>query len=262
MERKRIRLDLDAVPTRYHGIINNYAVYDSSCSPFATVYFIDNADGLYLKKSARGTLSQQNIMTRYFNSLGLTSCVLDYLQTEDFDWLLTERVRGEDCTYHTYLSAPERLCDTLAFLLRELHETDYRDCPVKNRMDSYYDTAYENYKKREYDTSYFLGSDKLKDVDDIWSFAQDGREELKNDTLLHGDYCLPNIMLDDWRFSGFIDLGSGGVGDRHVDLYWGAWTLNFNLKTDIYRERFFDAYGRDKIDPHKIELVSAFEVFG
>ncbi len=38
---------------------------------------------------------------------------------------------------------------------------------------------------------------------------------------------------------GFIDLGNGGVGDRHIDLFWGAWTLFYNLKTDRHTERFF-----------------------
>jgi kanamycin kinase len=85
---------------------------------------------------------------------------------------------------------------------------------------------------------------------------------LETNTLLHGDYCLPNILLDDWNFSGFIDLGNGGVGDRHVDLFWGAWSLFFNLKTDRYRDRFFDAYGRDKIDLDMLRVVAACEVFG
>jgi len=47
---------------------------------------------------------------------------------------------------------------------------------------------------------------------------------LESNTFLHGDYCLPNIILDDWRFSEYIDLDNGGVGDRHIDLFWGAWT--------------------------------------
>ena len=80
--------------------------------------------------------------------------------------------------------------------------------------------------------------------------------------LTHGDYCLPNILLDDWRFAGFIDLDSGGVGDRHVDLFWGIWSLGFNLKTDRYRERFLDAYGRDKIEEERLRTVAAVEVFG
>ena len=89
-----------------------------------------------------------------------------------------------------------------------------------------------------------------------------GRDAFQNDTLIHGDYCLPNLLFDGWRFSGFIDLGSGGVGDRHIDLFWGAWTLFYNLKTDAYRDRFFDAYGRDRIDFDRLKAVAAAETFG
>ena len=90
----------------------------------------------------------------------------------------------------------------------------------------------------------------------------ENKDLMKNDTLIHGDYCLPNIMLDDWRFSGFIDLGNGGVGDKHIDLFWGAWTLNFNLKTDKYRDRFLDAYGRSDIEEEMFKVIAAAEVFG
>ena len=85
---------------------------------------------------------------------------------------------------------------------------------------------------------------------------------LKRDTLLHGDYCLPNIMLDNWTFSGLIDLDTGGVGDRHVDLFWGTWSLRFNLKTDAYRQRFLDAYGRENIEPDLFPVIAAIEIFG
>lgn len=52
------------------------------------------------------------------------------------------------------------------------------------------------------------------------------------------------------------------MGDRHVDLFWGAWTLQFNLKTDRYRDYFFDAYGKDRIDAERLRLVSLCELFG
>ncbi|KZK04807.1 putative aminoglycoside 3'-phosphotransferase (Kanamycin kinase) [Lactococcus cremoris] len=52
------------------------------------------------------------------------------------------------------------------------------------------------------------------------------------------------------------------VGDRHIDLFWGTWTLNFNIGTDQYRDRFFDAYGRDKIDIDRLKLIGCCEVFG
>ncbi|MDR1755013.1 MAG: hypothetical protein LBR74_08980 [Eubacterium sp.] len=68
-------------------------------------------------------------------------------------------------------------------------------------------------------------------------------------------------LPDDWRFSGFINLDSGGVGDKHVDIFWGG-SLWFNLKTDKYRERFLDAYGRDMINNDMFRVIAACEVFG
>lgn len=121
---------------------------------------------------------------------------------------------------------------------------------------------YNNYRTGNYDSSLFPDNWGYASAEEAIKVVEENKHLLKTDTLLHGDYCLPNIMLNDWSFSGFIDLGNGGVGDRHVDLFWGAWTLFFNLKTDEYKERFFDAYGRDKIDVDMLRVVSAAEVFG
>ena len=79
--------------------------------------------------------------------------------------------------------------------------------------------------------------------------------------MIHGDYCLPNILLNNWKFSGVIDLGAAGRGDRQFDLFKGAWSLNFNIKTDKYEERFFDAYGSDMVNSETLRTVAAIEVF-
>ena len=237
-------------------------IFDSSCSPEARVYFIDKDGGYYLKKSAPGTLEKEAEMTRYFNTLGLGAEVLYYNRVGEQDLLLTSRVLGEDCTHLDYLSEPKRLVDTLAYRLRRLHETDFKCCPVQNHTENYINTVKKNFESGSYDKSQFPDSFGYRTAEEAFAVFKEAESSFKCDTLLHGDYCLPNIMLDNWRFSGFIDVGNGGVGDRHVDLFWGTWTLWFNLKTNKYRERFFDAYGRDKIEPFMIKAVAAAEVFG
>ena len=259
MERTLIDIRVEDFPEDFHPYLSRARVYDSSCSPQARVYFLDVDGGLYLKVSDAGSLKKEALMDGYFYHKGLGAPeVVKYL-SEERDWLLTSRVAGEDCTHKDYLSDPKRLCDLLATKLRRLHETDASDCPISNHTANYLATAEKNYQRGECDVSYF---DRNASAEDAWRTLQEGKHLLRADTLLHGDYCLPNIMLDNWQFSGFIDLGNGGVGDRHVDLFWGAWTLNFNLGTDEYRTRFFDAYGRDRVDEEIVRIISSAEVFG
>ncbi len=250
------------VPEELAKIASGARMFDSSSSSEARVYFIDRDGGYYLKTSKAGSLAAEEKMTDYFHKKGLGAATLGYVTCDDADWLLTERVRGEDCTHEMYKSDPKRLCDLLANELRRLHELDLSDCPIQDRMSTYIVLAEENYKTGNYSTEHFPDNFGYSTADEAFGALQAGKNELKNEVLLHGDYCFPNVMLDDWNLSGFIDLGNGGVGDRHIDLFWGAWSLGFNLGTDRYRERFFDAYGRDKIDENKLKTIAAAEVFG
>ncbi len=261
MERKRICPDLTDIPAQFRPLFDGAAVYDSSCSAVARVMFIDKEDGYYLKSAPAGTLKREAVMTEWFHGKDLATEVLAYTQ-EERDWLLTRRLPGEDCICKAYLEQPQRLCDILGERLRMLHELDGADCPGKDKMDEYMALAEANYRNGNYDASQFPDSFGYASAEEAWQEIERNGHLLKRDTVLHGDYCLPNIMLDDWNFSGFIDVDHGGLGDRHIDLFWGAWSLRYNLKTDRFRQRFFDAYGRDRIEPELLRIVAAFEVFG
>lgn len=248
-------------PAEFHHLLHSAAVYDSSCSPEARVIFIDRDDGYYLKSAPRGTLEKEAAITRYFHQKGLAPAVLEYLSGER-DFMLTARMPGEDCTHADVLSRPEWLADMMGQQLRALHEMSTDGCPVSDHTAHYLATVEQNYRTGNYDISRFPDSFGYASAEAAMLVVRQHAHRLKSDTLLHGDYCLPNIMVKDGLFSGFIDLGNGGVGDRHVDLFWGAWTLNFNLHTERYRDRFFDAYGRDKIELDMLDIVAACEVFG
>lgn len=260
MKRTLTDLEKELLPQSLRRFLEGAAVYDSSCSPNARVYFLDKDDGYFLKKAPANTLKHEAAMTDFFHKKGLSAEVLVYESSEN-DWLLTRRIPGEDCLDEMYLNEPTRLCDTTAQLLRMLHETAIIDCPVPDRTRDYLATAENNYRQGKYDATLFPDNWGYASAEEAWRVIEETRKHLKTDTLLHGDYCLPNILLDHWRFSGFIDLDTAGVGDRHMDLFWGVWSLQFNLKTDRYRERFLDAYGREGICKELLRTVAAIEVF-
>lgn len=259
MERTPVTPILRDFPQEFHSLLAG-PVYDSSCSAEANVWFLDREEGFYLKSAAKGSLKAEADMTRYFHGKGLASEVVCYL-SDTRDWLLTRRIPGEDCTHRLYLEDPKGLCDTTASLLRRLHDTDPGGCPVTDRNALYLAEAGENYRAGHFDKSLFPESWCCSTPEEAWQLIQINRKYLNADTLLHGDYCLPNIMLDNWRFTGFIDLGSSGVGDRHIDIFWGLWTLFFNLKTNAWYDRFLDAYGRDGVEPEMLRTIAALEAF-
>ena len=259
MDRRLTVPDPAAFPEVFRELIAASRVYDSSCSPEARVWFLDREEGLYLKTAPKGSLRREADMTAFFCGKGLAAEVLRY-ESLDKDWLLTRAVPGEDCTFRGYLEDPKRLSALLGEKLRMLHEVSTAGCPVTDHTGAYLATVAEGQARGRFDGSYFHREGLTEAA--ARRIIPETAPLLKNEVLLHGDYCLPNVMLEDWRFSGFIDLDHGGIGDRHIDLFWGAWSLGFNLGTDRWRDRFLDAYGRDIINEELLRAIGAFEAFG
>ncbi len=259
MKKTPVVPELSQFPEGFHPLFTGCRVFDSSCSPEARVWFLEREGGLYLKRSPKGALAREAAMTRFFHGKGLGAEVLAYESLEE-DWLLTAAVPGEDCTSAEYAADPKRLSALLGERLRLLHEMPFDDCPVPDHTARYLARVEENSRKGMFDPQ-SVGS-PFGTPEEAFAAVEAGKHLLKTDTLLHGDYCLPNIMLQDWNFTGFIDLDQAGVGDRHVDLFWGVWTLQFNLHTDTWGGRFLDAYGRDAVCGDVLRVISAAEVFG
>ena len=260
MEKHLIRPDFNQFPPQLHPLLTDAPVYDSSSSPQARVWFIDRDGGYYLKHAAKNALRREADLTRYFHQKGLAAEVLAYDSAES-DWLLTAAVPGEDCVSARCLAEPARLCDTLAAILHELHAIDPSDCPFLH-TEAYLETAEHNYRAGMFDPAHIPEAAVYPHADAAWQTIQQKKHLLRSDTLIHGDFCLPNIILQDWKLRALIDFDHAGIGDRHVDLFWALWSLRFNLKTDRYAARFLDAYGRDRVDPEVLQLIAAIEVFG
>ncbi|HSS60713.1 MAG TPA: phosphotransferase [Candidatus Limnocylindrales bacterium] len=64
----------------------------------------------------------------------------------------------------------------------------------------------------------------------------------RGNVLIHGDYCLPNVLVHEGVFSGLVDVGRSGLGNPEDDLAAGVWTLQYNYGRGFART-FLDAYG-------------------
>ena len=243
---------IPGLPEALNAYVHGSNLYDSSCSDTARVWFSDGDGGCFIKAAPPGTLEEEARMNGFFHSRGLGPQVMAYLSA-DRDWMVTRAVPGEDCLYPAYLDDPGRLSETLGQLLRMLHETDPAGCPIGDRNGRYLSGVMQKFQSLPSPSS---------EERSAWQMVQAHPDLLSSRVLLHGDYCLPNVMLRNWQFSGFLDVGGGGIGDRHIDLYWGCWSILYNLKDERWCSRFLDAYGRQDVDTETLRILDFFEVFG
>ncbi|MGT2754427.1 aminoglycoside 3'-phosphotransferase [Streptococcus ovis] len=261
MKKELLPLDDLQFPKAFDKFTKNSIIYDSSSSPAACVYFIDKDQRYFLKKATKGSLEKEVALTRYFASQGLAQEVIDYV-SDDQDWLLTAKVEGEDASSAQYLANPKKLCQTLAECMSQLHALTVDENLVGNRTREYLKAVEAGYQVGNFDSHYLFSHQKKTDRSSAYKKVLEYSPCLETDTLIHGDFCLPNIILNDWQFQAMIDWDSAGLGDKHIDLFWTVWSLAYNLQTNRYRDYFLDSYGRGNINLELLEAIAYFEVFG
>jgi kanamycin kinase len=101
--------------------------------------------------------------------------------------------------------------------------------------------------------------DQLTDCPFSSPFPGDGA------AVTHGDYAAPNVFIDPTtlRFSGVLDLGRLGTGDRYLDLALMFSSLRGDLNPQYgglaAARRFVELYGGDPDDP-RIEHYITLDV--
>lgn len=228
---KLTKIDFDMTtlpPVIAQHLEQGVTVHDSSSSSEARTLLFQGTSSVFLKIMSPGKLEREYRMNVCLHAYQVSPEVIAYTTTEQHDYLLTAAVQGNDGIAEIFLQQPEQLAIALGHHLRKLHALPIHDCPYPHRSQEIIKEASLPVQAELQQTSLY------QPVDDV---------------LIHGDYCLPNVIMnDDMTLSGFIDVGDGGIGDLHYDLAWGLWSLQYNLNTDAYDDYFLDAYGRELID--------------
>ena len=160
--------------------------------------------------------------------------VLCYHRGPEREYLLVSRIEG--VAGH----GPESRADAagtarqFAAGLRQIHTVDPVGCPLDWRLERFFSWAEELIER--------LPAEARPALRANLAVLKQDRPTSEDLVFVHGDYCLPNILLKDGRLSGFIDWGFAGVGDRYLDFAAAVGTIRRNLG-DEWIEPFFAAYG-------------------
>lgn len=155
-----------------------------------------------------------------------------------------------------------RIVTLMAEGLRLIHGVDPAGCPFDQRIDVMLRAAHDHLVQHRIDEARFDPSRRGRDAAELYAELLETRPASEDLVFVHGDYCLPNILIDPDRLTlnGFIDWGSAGVADRTLDLALAARSIAFNLGAQ-WVPPFFEAYGGGEVDAGKVEFFQILDEF-
>lgn len=137
-------------------------------------------------------------------------------------YLLMSKIKGKMSCNEYFLEHPNELCEHLAKALNMLWSVDISDCPRVRDLDTELNEARYRVENKLYDldnveNGTFGENGRFKNPEELLKWLEDNKPTYEP-VLSHGDFCLPNIFIDNGRISGFIDLGDTGIGDKWRDI--------------------------------------------
>lgn len=174
-------------------------------------------------------------------------------------FLLLSELPGQAAQTCIAQTSAERVMEVMADALIKVHALPIADCPFGGLLESELGEA----QKRLIDG--LITRDHFKESYGQWPEAS--MEWLRSNTDLvrdrvftHGDFFLPNVLIEDGALSGIVDWGLAGIADRHRDFMSVAVTLRLNLN-GMYGPRFHEAYGAPGADPGRLEFYATLDRF-
>lgn len=148
--------------------------------------------------------------------------VICYESDGEYQYLLMSKVKGTMSCDEYYMNHPKELFKLLAEALHMLWSVDISDCPGIRDLDADLKEAKYRVENNLVDMSNsepttFGEGGMFKNPEELYQWLVDNRPDFEP-VLSHGDFCLPNILFENGKISGFIDVGDMGIGDKWKDI--------------------------------------------
>ena len=177
-------------------------------------------------------------------------------------WLLMSALPG--VMAHEAEDEPAARVRAVAEGLRRIHALPIAGCPLDYRRDVRLARAAWNITHDLVDVADVRAIHDIEPPELLARLKATRPSEPTEDLVfVHGDYCLPNILLTPGaggapRVSGLLDWARAGVSDRYQDLAIGARTLRHNLGPG-WEPLFFAAYGLSAPDLERLAWYEALD---
>lgn len=190
--------------------------------------------------------------------------------TEDgFEYLVSTAAPGVPASDPWPRHQRMRVMDALAEFAVKLHAVPVAGCPFDRDLPVTLANARRAVALGMVDARYFDAERQGRDVGDVLAEVEELATALaaRPRVLCHGDYCLPNVLLDPETVTvtAMIDVGRLGAADRCWDLALATRSVSHPAMNRQYElrhaQRFLESYGADREDVARLKLYRALDEF-
>ena len=209
---------------------------DSSVLIFDDVVLKIQKDSLFIRN--------EHLMMKWLeNKVSVPECISNITEN-GVNYLLMSKISGKMACEDEFMNNPKQLLSVLADAFNSLWNVDISDCPVKNDLSTVLKEAEYRVEHRLVDVDdaepETFGKGGFKDPQQLFEWLCDNRPD-EDPVLSHGDFCLPNVFINDDKFSGFVDIGRMGIADRYQDIALCYRSLHHNF-SGVYSGKSYDGY--------------------
>jgi aminoglycoside phosphotransferase len=185
---------------------------------------------------------------------------LAYAVAGDFAYLALTRVAGLMACDAALADDKPLVARLLGEGMRQLHAVDAARCPFDRRLERTLAEAAQRLAAGQVDVDDF--DDPERNPTELLAWLQTHIPDHEDLAFTHGDYCLPNVLIDPAarQISGYIDWGRAGVADRYQDLALAARSLGYNIGSG-WDAPLWEAYGLPQPDEEKLTFYRLLDEF-
>ncbi len=203
------------------------------CSDSRVLIFND----MVLKIEHKSELTdRQKIMLRWLDGKIAVPKIIQSNTVNDVDYLLMSKINGKMSCDEEYMNQPELVISALADGLKILWSVEITECPIVHTIDDMLIEAKKHIS--EIENKQWNGTFDTPEEQLEWLMSHRYKEDF---VFSHGDYCMPNVMLENGKVSGFIDMAQCCVADRWYDITMCLQSMERNF-SGFFNGRRYDGY--------------------
>lgn len=180
--------------------------------------------------------------------------IIRFIATQDECWLMTKALSGKSARALLNERPDDRefVIDALADFLRLIHELPVNECPFDARLERRFNEGRARIDAGLVNEADFDREQQGWSAEQVWKAIQTHLPLTPDIVVTHGDFSLDNVLIEDGRITGCIDVGGAGLADRYHDLAV-CWSDLAEYGAHA-QERFLMRYGVGEGDRRKLQV--------